>query len=269
MTTRQAKSSVSTFKSKEWATFADRAIEAVNASEYGDRVQTYIKLGQEFGLEHSVVRRIVAARQFLSKLEIQQPELARELLSVPYPSIDPFRRWYAHDKGSALAAAWEVVQGKRSVRSLRTLEKAARRPRSISEMSIKEREDYAIQAIEKDLPKGYCRVPLGKWAGSSIDSIFEFRDPTGKKDQRRKKYALMVIGPFANAKVYDHRRADLLLQVAGAMSFGFDVIVALAETQALDSYSEALKEVGLINVEVRAIGEPRTSKARALAVGKS
>lgn len=268
MSSKQSRSP-SKFDPRAWATFADQALEALKGSQYGGRVQTYMWLGEQFGLEHSVVRRIVAARQFLLKLESEYPDLARKLTSVPYPAIDPFRRWYARDKASALAAAWKAVRGETSVRTLRASEKAARKPSSITEMSIKEREEFAISAVEKELPKGYRRAPLGIWAGSSIDSIFEFRDQTGKTDLRRRKYAVMVVGPFANAKVYDHRRADLLLQVAGAISLGFDVIVVLAEPKAIPRYESVLKELGLQNVEVRVIAQPHAHKIHgpALSVG--
>jgi hypothetical protein len=230
---------------KDWQERARAARKLIRGVKYGNRENTLASVAN--GYDVNTIRREIRALDFLDVIKADFPKLGQSLDEEVLSSLEMLARWYDSDKKAAIKAARKLVAGKLNFTSLQSAMDAAK---SVKASSGSNTGAAAITQLNTDaigaLLGGRLTATKApkRTSGSPTRLLFSLE----REGAASETVAAIVVGPYANAKLYHKRRGDWLWRGLG-MAWQFDhVVLLLPSPHHLDEYRSWLSDA-LLDVE--------------------
>lgn len=226
--------------SDSWTVKAERLADDLAAKSDGGKLHNLERVARENAVAAPTAQHLLRAWRFLERIQSDDPELAKVIVTLPYQGVLPIERWYARDRSEL--RAYIASNEKLSVRQLIAAEKAARALPTLPGTPAQHAIDVlASVEDEGSLPGAETRL-LMDWMGVAPFDMTRL-DWTGVSSEYERTHGVefvsltaegtrvaLLVGPQAQAEGYYLRSGKLIWFGAVSATNFFDVVIVLLPT---------------------------------------
>ncbi|AND92864.1 hypothetical protein AAV28_37725 [Bradyrhizobium diazoefficiens USDA 110] len=247
---------------RDWKDDARAALDSLSTVPHGEREKEMQRIALQLKKhkDTTALRRSIFAYEFWRSLADPEPVLHAHLADAPLSIVEVIARWYTFDRTGAREAVERWSRGVGTVRSI-TDEMQARRPKGFyGRTGLAFEREYAaaaepgiVEAVRLVIGRPVSVVAKGLKSpgGVSVDFVL------ATKDGEPTSIAVLIVGPYTNAKNYITKSADWVGRAYG-LAWLYDVVVLAVPSETavadFDAKNSAMR---------REIAELKTSDRKA------
>jgi hypothetical protein len=227
-----------------WKDQARTAIEQLQLVAHGEREAEMLAIAKHHGhTDTTALRRAIFAYEFLQRLCVENPAVYEILLRAPLTIVEVIARWYQFDPWTALSVARDWARG---IGTVRTIAADMQKVRPLngrtgnSKAYLTAAEPVVVDAVRL-LTDAKLSSPSMLIKDSASGQLIDFL--VSETDKKMQEFAVLVVGPYTNEKLYAHRCSDWITKAFGLAWIYDRVVLALPEEDYLKQYRERCRLV--------------------------
>jgi hypothetical protein len=224
---------------RNWREDARAAIEELQVVAHGERETEMLAIAKRNGYtDTTALRRAIFAYEFLHRLGVENPAVYEILLRAPLSIVEVLARWHQFDPSTALSVARDWGRGIGTVRTIAADMQKVRplkgRPGN-AKAYLAAAEPVVIDAV-RALTDAQLSSPKMLVKDSASGQLIDFL--LSETDKKKEQFAVLVVGPYTNEKLYANRCSDWITKAFGLAWIYDRVVLALPEEAYLKEYRE-------------------------------
>jgi hypothetical protein len=229
---------------KDWKDNARTAIEQLQLVAHGEREREMLAIAKRNGhIDTTALRRAIFAYEFLQRLCLENPAVYEILLRAPLSIVEVLARWHQFNPRRALSVARDWGRGIGTVRTIAADMQKVRplkgRPGN-AKAYLAAAEPVVVDAV-RGLTDAQLSSPKMLVKDTASGQLIDFL--LSETDKKKKQFAVLVVGPYTNEKLYANRCSDWITKAFGLAWIYDRVVLALPEADYLKQYRERCRLV--------------------------